>query len=472
MEKLYFFNTLSRSKEAFKPLRPPMVGLYTCGPTVYNDQHIGNFRTAIFQDTLKRVLRLSGYQVRHVMNVTDVGHLTSDADEGEDKIEVGAAREGMTAWEIAEHFTQRYLKDLAKLNIIAPDVLCRATGHIPEQIELARRLEAKGLTYRIEDGVYFDTSKFPGYGRLDPSRLEGLKPGARVEMMAGKKNPTDFALWKFSPKDKKRQMEWPSPWGVGFPGWHLECSAMAMHYLGESFDIHCGGADLITIHHTNEIAQAEGATGKQFVRFWMHGEFLVMNQAKMAKSAGGFVTVRVLEEKGVDPLAYRYYCTTAHYRKQLDFTWEALEAAQSALNRLRDRAQALFQESRNSPGGVEETALVQKRFVERLEDDLDIPGAVAALWETLKAGAISPKAQYLFLEACDAVLGLDLLKSSQDQLPEEIRRLVEEREDARLRRDFKTADEIRLRLAAKGFVLEDFASGVRWKKRQEKESRP
>ncbi|MDD4952910.1 MAG: cysteine--tRNA ligase, partial [Desulfovibrionaceae bacterium] len=276
------FNTLSRSVEELKPLSPPQVGIYTCGPTVYNYQHVGNYRTYVFEDSLVRTLKGAGFQVRRVMNITDVGHLTSDSDTGDDKLEVGAKREGKTAWDIAAFYTQAFLRDIASLDILPPDVLCKATDHIPEQIALVKRLEEKGLAYLIADGVYFDTARFPGYGRLDPARLKGQKAGARVELVEGKRAPEDFALWKLTPAGQKRHMEWDSPWGRGFPGWHIECSAMAMKYLGESFDIHCGGVDHVSIHHTNEIAQAEGATGRPFVRCWMHGEFLLMNSAKMA----------------------------------------------------------------------------------------------------------------------------------------------------------------------------------------------
>ncbi len=395
---LQLFNSLSRKKEDFVPLHSPRVGLYTCGPTVYNYQHIGNYRTYIFEDVLKRSLKFFGFDPLHVMNITDVGHLTSQADEGEDKMEAGARREGKTAWEIARFYTDAFLKDCASLNLLPPDVLCRATDHIPEQIGLIQRLQDKGFLYKTADGLYFDARKFPAYGCLmGKGHLAGIREGARVEANPDKKSPLDFAVWKFSPPGTKRQMEWDSPWGRGFPGWHIECSAMAMKYLGESFDIHCGGVDHIPIHHTNEIAQSEAATGKLFVNYWLHGEFLLMNSAKMAKSDGSFVTLSDLSERGVHPLDYRYHCLTAHYRKQLDFTWEALESSKTARRRLKDAAASFksaakkpacdprsrsesvperLQEGRYTPACADSLGA----FRAALGDDLNMPEALSVLW--------------------------------------------------------------------------------------------
>ena len=302
---MLLYNTETRRKEEFKPLNPKQATMYCCGPTVYNYAHIGNMRTYIFEDLLCRTLRLS-MPLKHVMNVTDVGHLVSDADEGEDKMEVATAREGKSAWDIAKFYEQKFFEDFDALHCTRPTVIARATAHIPEMIALVKTLEEKGYTYRTSDGIYYDTSKFPRYDALvGRSRLEGLKGGARVEMSDEKRNPTDFALWKFSPKDKKRQMEWDSPWGVGFPGWHVECSAMAMKYLGPTIDIHCGGIDHVSVHHTNEIAQSEAATGQKYVDYWVHGEFLVLRAGKMSKSGGTFVTLQTLRDKGYDPLDYR-----------------------------------------------------------------------------------------------------------------------------------------------------------------------
>jgi len=455
--QLRLFNSLTRTLEPFAPASPDgAVGLYTCGPTVYNYLHVGNYRTYVFEDSLRRGLEFLGLNVRHVMNVTDVGHLTSDADEGQDKLELGAAREGKTAWEIAAFYTQTFVEDSQKLNLLPPDVLCRATGHIPEQIALVRRLEEKGVTYRTADGVYFDTAKFPGYGRMAGGRahFEGLQEGARVQVNEEKRNPTDFALWKFSPADAKRQMEWDSPWGRGFPGWHLECSAMAMKYLGETFDIHCGGVDHIPIHHTNEIAQAEAATGKPFVRFWLHGEFLVVNKAKMAKSAGGFIRLADLEAKGFDPLDYRYFCFGAHYRRQLEFSWEALEAAQTARRKLRERCLELAK----LPAGEAPAAL--DAFRERIADDLDMPGALASVWDALRA--LPLEGQHGFLKEADRVLGLRLFAPVDDRLPEELQALFDRYCASRKAKDFASSDSLRKELAGKGVRIKDTREGSTW----------
>src|SRR3989338_2131329 len=333
---LLLYNTLGRKKQEFKPIKKGIVGLYTCGPTVYSYAHIGNLRTYIFEDILKRVLIENGYKVKHVMNITDVGHLTSDADTGDDKVEKSAKEQKKTVWDIAGFYTKVFQEDIAKLHILDPDIWCRATDHIKEQIELIKKLEKKGLTYKTSDGIYFDTSKFKDYGILGNIKAEGLKAGVRVEI-GEKKNPTDFALWKFSPKDSKRQMEWKSPWGTGFPGWHIECSAMSMKYLGETFDIHCGGIDHVPVHHTNEIAQSEAATGKSFVKYWAHGAFLLLEKEKMAKSGGNFITLQTLIERGYDPLDYRYFCFTAHYRSELKFSFDALTSCRAAFNILKEK---------------------------------------------------------------------------------------------------------------------------------------
>jgi cysteinyl-tRNA synthetase len=320
--------------------------LYTCGPTVYNFAHIGNLRTYIFEDILRRTLEFNGYKVKQVMNITDVGHLTSDADTGEDKIEIGTKREGKSAWEIAKKYTDAFLCDLESLNIKKPHTLCKATDHISEMIELIKKIEQKGLVYQIGDGIYFDTSKLDDYGKLANLSVNGLKAGARVDIVEGKRNKTDFALWKFSPKNAKRQMEWDSPWGRGFPGWHIECSAMSIKYLGEHFDIHCGGVDHIPIHHTNEIAQSEAATGKKpWVNYWLHGEFLILENSRMGKSAGNFITLATLKEKGYDPIVYRYLCLGAHYRKPLTFSFDSLEHAKNSYERLKEIVIKIKEES-------------------------------------------------------------------------------------------------------------------------------
>ena len=315
--------------------------MYTCGPTVYNFQHIGNFRTFLFEDFLKRVLLYNCYDVKHIMNITDVGHLVSDDDEGEDKMETGSAREGKTVWEIAEYYTQFFYDDSNSLNIIPPERYTKATDYIKEQIDMLKCLEEKGYTYAASDGVYFDTSKLTDYGKLAQLDIAGLEEGKRVALSDEKKNKTDFALWKFSPKDQKRQMEWDSPWGKGFPGWHLECSAMSKKYLGDTFDIHCGGIDHIPIHHTNEIAQSEACNGKEYVHYWLHGAFLEEDSGKMSKSKGEFLTFAFLKNKGYSPLDYRYMCLGTHYRKRLIFSWEILDSAKTALGRIKQKVTEL-----------------------------------------------------------------------------------------------------------------------------------
>jgi len=460
------YNTLTRKKELFKPLKENTAGVYTCGPTVYNYAHLGNLRTYIFEDTLKRALIFSGFSVRHVMNVTDVGHLVSDADEGADKMELGSAREGKPAWEIAKFYTEAFFNDFKALNCLMPDIICKATEYIKEMTGLIKKLEAGGFTYKISDGIYFDTSKFPAYGRLaGHSNLEGIKAGARVEFNSEKRNPSDFALWKFSPSGPKRQMQWPSPWGIGFPGWHIECSAMSMKYLGETFDIHCGGVDHIAIHHSNEIAQAEAATGKPFVNYWMHAGFLVEPcKDKMAKSAGGFLTVAALREKGCAPLDYRYFCYTAHYRKQLEFTWEALDSAGRSLASLREHVWNLQAAAKDKINVLKSEAPYLVKFGEALRDDLNIPMALAVVWEVLRHQSLDAQGKLAFIEKADMALGLDLTRPrAQASLNAELSALINERAAARAAKDFKKSDELRKRLREKGVVVEDTPSGQRWK---------
>jgi cysteinyl-tRNA synthetase len=447
------YNTLTRAKDDFIPIEPGKVRLYTCGPTVYNYAHIGNLRTYVFEDVLKRVLTVGGFKVTHVMNVTDVGHLTSDADVGEDKMEKGAAREGKSVWEIADFYWQAFRRDMARLNLIEPTVWCKATDHIAEQIAMVRALEEKGFTYVIEDGVYFDTSRLGDYGKLARLDVKGLQAGARVEMVRGKRNATDFALWKFSPKDAHRLMEWPSPWGVGFPGWHIECSAMALKYLGERVDIHCGGVDHIAVHHTNEIAQTEAALGHPWVNWWLHAEFLVIPKGpdgeseKMAKSSGEFLKLDVLVEKGYDPLAYRLFCFTAHYRQQLAFSWEGMNAAASALNRLKKAVMELRLEYRGNEKPIESRS---KQFFDAVSDDLNMPKAMAAVWGTLAYPEGSSGEVLATLLEMDKVLGLGLnaVEEREDtRREEEIVRLIEKYQGAIALKQFEVAAELMGRIS-------------------------
>jgi cysteinyl-tRNA synthetase len=469
-EDVHFFNTLTRKKEKFIPIEKDKVKMYCCGPTVYLYAHLGNFRTYIFEDVLRRVLEFNGFEVKHVMNITDVGHLTSDADFGEDKMEVGARREKKTVWEIAEFYTETFFEDAEKLNILKPTIICKATDHISDMIELIRKLEKKGYTYVIDSGVYFDTSKLKDYGKLtgmDFERLnESLKAGARVEFNPQKKNITDFGLWLFSPKDKKRQMEWNSPWGVGFPGWHIECSTMSMKYLGETLDISCGGTDHIPIHHPNEIAQSEAATGQKFANYWLHGAFLVFGEkAKMAKSKGEILTVQNLVEKGFDPLAFRYLCLTAHYRSELVFTWDSLQAAQKALFTLRERARRLKEDLKGEGRLSKRAENYGERFTEAINDDLNMPKALTIVWKLVRnEKEVSDREKYELLLEFDKVLALDLAREvTVEKLPQEIEELLGKREEARKKNDWETADRIREQLKAMGIIVEDTPQGVRWR---------
>jgi cysteinyl-tRNA synthetase len=460
---LRLYNSLTRSKDELAPAAPPAVTLYTCGPTVYNYQHVGNYRTYIFEDLLVRALKLLGYAPKRVLNITDVGHLTSQGDEGEDKMEVGAAREGKTAWDIAEFYTGAFLADWKKLGLLDPDAMPRATGYIKEQVAMVAELEKKGFVYKTSDGLYFDTSKFPKYGEMmSKEHLEGLKSGARVEANPEKRHNTDFALWKFSPAGAKRQMEWDSPWGKGFPGWHIECSAMARAILGDTIDIHCGGIDHVPVHHTNEIAQSEGATGKPFARFWLHGEFLLMNNAKMAKSAGGFVKLADLEDKGFSPLDYKYLCYTAHYRKQLDFTWESLESAKVARRRLK----GLFKQNESAPvpaGSIPTNAPIDGGYLEsfknELADDLNAPGALAVVWDFARSN-LSSMDKIQTLRIMENTLALGLFEAdSEIQVPAEIAALVARRSEAKSRKDFAESDKIRKQIEELGWLVKDGKDG-------------
>jgi cysteinyl-tRNA synthetase len=453
---LRLFDTYQRQVRDFEPLKPnrnpARVGLYACGLTVYDYAHIGNLRTYIFEDILRRVLEFNGYEVEHVQNITDVGHLTSDADTGEDKMEKGSRRTGLSAWEIAELYTQAFKDDMKQLNILEPTIWCKATDHIKEQIDLVKCIEAAGYTYRTTDGVYFDTSEVEDYGFLGRLDLAGQRAGARVDV-ANKRLATDFALWKFSPPKQQRQMEWESPWGVGFPGWHIECSAMAAKYLGPFFDIHCGGEDHITVHHTNEIAQTQACYGTTLANFWMHGYFLQLDDAKMAKSTGEFLRLQSLIDRGYHPLAYRYFCLGAHYRSKLTFSWEGMDGATAGLGRLR----AAYS-SWGEAGSVDESYLA--RFRERINKDLNMPRALALTWE-LARSELPPATKKATATVFDQVLGLGLADwvEPEESIPQQIMDLVDQRQLARAEKHWADADAFRDEIAAAGYIVRDTPQG-------------
>jgi len=456
---LRLYDTYTRSLREFEPIHPKEVGLYTCGPTVYDYAHIGNFRTYIFTDILRRVLAINGYSVKHVMNITDVGHLTSDADEGEDRMEKGSRRTGMTAWEIAELYTQEFKLDLERLNILEPTIWCRATDHISDQIEVIQCIEKNGYTYRTSDGIYFDTSKMRDYGLLARLDIEGLQAGARIDI-GEKRHLTDFALWKFSTPDQKRQMEWDSPWGVGFPGWHIECSAMSAKYLGPLFDIHCGGEDHISVHHTNEIAQTQACYGTRLANFWMHGYFLQIDEARMGKSAGNFLRLETLIDMGYDPLAWRMFCLNAHYRAKLNYTVDGLDGAMISLDRLRKAASDW-----GEPSMVDEEYVA--KFLETVNDDLNMPRAMALTWDLVKSDLPNgtKKATILYF---DQILGLrlDEWEPIEEIIPDEIMELVQKRQEARQDKRWKDADALRDEVSVAGFEIEDTPQGPRVKRRK------
>ena len=456
MLKLY--NTLTHKKQEFKPIKPKKVGLYTCGPTVYDYAHIGNLRTYVFEDILKRTLEFNGYNVKHVMNVTDVGHLASDADEGEDKMMKALKREGLrpsaeSMKKLADKYFKAFKDDIKGLNIIPPDKWCKATEHIPEQIELVQTLMQKGYAYETSDAVYFDTAKLRDYGKLIHGEVEQGEAVARVESSEEKRNKKDFALWiKAVGRHKKHVMQWDSPWGRGFPGWHTECSAMSRKYLGQPFDIHCGGVDHIAVHHTNEIAQSEAAYGSILARFWLHGEFLTFGRGKMAKSAGTFITLKDIIGKGFSPMAYRYLCLTAHYRSKLNFTWESLEGAQNALDSLCAMARYWPE-----PANVNQEYL--DWFKNAVNDDLDTPRALAKLWYVVKSADVQERSATIL--EFDKILGLGLKDcvAKPPKIPAKIKKMAEQREKARQDKDWQTADKLRKQIDEHGFAVEDTAKG-------------
>lgn len=449
-QKIYLYNTLTRKKEEFKPIVSGKVGIYSCGPTVYWDQHLGNMYAYLFVDILVRVFKYFGYEVKLVMNITDVGHLTSDADSGEDKMEKGAKREALSVWDLAKKYEKQFFESEQLLNIYRPDIVCPATENIEVQIDLLKQLEKNGFTYKLSDGIYFNTSKFPDYAKFANLKLEEIIDTDRDEVSKGKRNKSDFALWKFSPKDEKRQMEWESPWGVGFPGWHLECTAMSVKNLGETFDIHTGGIDHIPVHHTNEIAQGYGAFGHQTANYWIHNAWVVgKGGAKMSKSLGNVFTTQELVEMKIEPLSYRYLFLTTHYRKGMEFSLESLRTAQMAFDKLKRIVG-------NLPDGGKIDKDYQDDFIELISSDLAMPEVMALIWKLTKDEKIKLEDKKATLLDFDKVLGLDLDKKIVDEeIPEEIKKMVKKRVEAKLNKDWAEADRLREEIKKEGYLVED-----------------
>lgn len=462
MLKLY--NTLSRRIEDFTPINLPKVGMYTCGPTVYDYTHIGHLRKYVGDDILRRVLEIQGYDVKHVMNITDVGHLVSDEDSGEDKMEKGARESGRTVWEVAKFYEDYFWQSVQAVNIERPNVVARATEHIEEQIKLIHKLEKNGLIYLTEHAIYFDISKFPEYTKLSGQKLEEKEVGAREDVYVDKqkRNPHDFALWFFTVGHfQGHVMRWLSPWGEGFPGWHIECSAMSMEYLGDTLDIHTGGIDHISVHHSNEIAQSEAATGKPFVRFWVHHNFLQVDGEKMSKSKKNFYRIEEILEKGFEPMALRYLFLTAHYRDKLNFTWKSMEAAQNALNNLREEIRTWNHENGLSEQADEAGNQFWQRFLEAANHDLNMPQAVAVMWDLVHSDEPVSSKSKIILEM-DKILGLELDQylGKPLEIPEEVIKLVHKRDQARKSGDFKESDKLRHEIKKLGYEIEDTSSGA------------
>ncbi len=455
--KLY--NTLTRRVEEFRPIVPGEASVYCCGPTVYAYQHIGNMRMYVSEDIFFRTLRMAGYKTTHVMNITDVGHLVSDADVGEDKMMVAMKRENKRSFEIAEFYTNIFFEHCAKLNVKRPDIVCKATDHIKEMIELIKRLESRGMTYFAGGNVYFDISKLTDYGKLAGLDLEKLRAGSRVDVDQAKKNPLDFVLWFTKSKFEGQELIWDSPWGVGYPGWHIECSAMAMRYLGERFDVHWGGIDHIPVHHTNEIAQSEGATGKPWVSIWMHGEFLLFGEEKMSKSKGHVFTLQTIIDEGYDPLSYRLLLLGSHYRSQAKFSWDALKNAQNSLEKLKTSVLGLKSESK-SPPKFESHPLSQK-FRAALYDNLNTAQALSVVWEVVGEKSLSSDQRLALLYDFDQVLGLGMegWSETEVEIPQAVQSLLHQRDEARKAKNWKESDRLRDEIKKLGFNVKDSASG-------------
>lgn len=462
--KLY--NTLSRSIEEFTPINNNTVSLYCCGPTVYDYTHIGHIRKYVMDDMLRRTLEYLDYDVKHVMNITDVGHLTDDADTGEDKLEKGAKKSGKTVWEVAQFYTKFFQDTMEKVNVKLPtdNMLCKATDHVAEMIEMIKKLEENGLTYETQEAVYFDTTKFPDYGKLSRQKIEEKKQAARedVNIDSEKKHPADFAVWfKRVGRFENHTMHWQSPWGDGFPGWHIECSAMSTKYLGDQIDIHTGGIDHIPVHHENEIAQTEGATGKKpFVKYWVHHNFLMVEGTKMSKSLGNFITIEDIEKKGINPLSLRLLFLQVHYRQEMNFTWEAAEAANEAYKKLVNQMAKLRENNKElSEEEKKEFDNLKDAFTAVISNDLEFPKALAIIWDTLKMD-ISDSVKFHFIRSADEIFGLELAKQRDTSLPAEIEELKKKRDEAREKKDWQSSDSLRDQIEAKGFIVEDFASGT------------
>ena len=452
---IYFYNTLTKEKDLFKPIEEGKVKIYSCGPTVYKDATIGNMRTNLLNDTLRRVLKYNGYELKHVMNITDVGHLVSDGDEGEDKMLKSAREEHKSPLEIAEHYTKLFFRDLERLNIETPEVVCKATDHIKEMLEMVQKIMKNGYAYETSTAIYFDVSKLDKYGILSGINLNDQKAGARVDIDPEKRNPYDFALWIKAPAN--HLMKWDSPGGPSYPGWHIECSAMSTKYLGEEFDIHTGGIDLVPTHHENEIAQNKGACGKNPAHYWIHGEYLLINGGKMSKSLGNTYLIDDIIARGYSPLAYRLFNYSCHYRGKLNFTWEGIESANTSLIRLREGYQKHL--NGNSDISDEIIADMENRFHQAINDDMNMPLALSVVWEAVKYPEKSPKIAQL-LKKFDTVLGIKIDEVQETKIPQEILDLVEERKQARSDKNWSESDRLRDLIAEKGYIVKDTKDGT------------
>ena len=453
---LYFYNTLTRKKEKFIPIDKKEVRIYSCGPTVYKNATIGNMRTNIFQDTLRRTLKYNGYKIKHVMNITDVGHLVSDGDEGEDKMLKSAREENKSPLEIAEYYTDLFFRDLERLNLEKPEIICKATEHINDMIEYVKKLMENGYAYETSTAIYFDVSKLDEYGILSGINLEDQKAGARVDIDEEKRNPYDFALWIKAPEN--HLMKWDSPWGLCYPGWHIECSAMGQKYLGEQFDIHTGGIDLIPTHHENEIAQSKGKCGKIPAKFWMHGEYLLINGRKMSKSLGNVYLLDDITNRGYEPIVFKLFCYSCHYKNKLNFTWEAIDSTAKSLIRLREGYQKHLLGDDNVSKEIIES--YENKFHEAINDDLNMPQAISVVWDVVKNNIKSKQFAQL-LDKFDTVLGIDISKKPEEKndIPEEVIKIAEKRKIARENKDWNESDKLRDNISELGYIIKDNKDG-------------